>query len=164
MVKFSKNSCGRPSVQRAPPAPSWARLVCERSPSAWGLRRRRPGTVLPNEVIFMRRDVCGKVKGSGRKGNRETRLAGGKGTVHFSDCFLTLGWGGMWEGKDPGWWRGERGRRGWGWPSLGLAKLQGLGLGLHGGSVRQSPGPPRAQLQCGPNYSWEGVAPAPHRG
>ena len=79
MVKFSKNSCGRPSVQRAPPTPSWAGLVCERSPSAWGLRRRWPGTVLPNEVIFMRRDVCGKVKGSGRKGNRETGSQAGKG-------------------------------------------------------------------------------------
>lgn len=132
-----------------PRSPVLGRACVRETPSAWGLRRRRPGTVFPNEVIFMRRDVCGKVKGSGRKGNRETQLAGGKGTVHFSDCLLTLGWGGTWEGKDPGWWWGERGRRGWGWTSLGLAKLQGLGPGAAGGLCTAKP--------------WSSQGPAPTR-
>lgn len=138
-----------------------------RPPQAGGLRRRRPGTVIPNEVIFMRRDVCGKVKGSGRRGNREARLTGGKAHRREGDRSL------QWLLSDPGLGRDMLGRaRGGGggsgegggaaglrsaWPSS-----RGSGWGLQGSSVQQSPGPPRAQLQLGPN-SWEGAAPAPHR-
>lgn len=93
MVKFSKDSCRRPSVHMDP----ILGRACLRDPlRQGGSEGGGQGLSFPTKLFLCAEMFVGKSRGVGgeeteRPGSQAGRPTGGKGTVLFSGCFLTLG-------------------------------------------------------------------------
>ena len=160
-MKFSKDNCGQPSVQRDP---ILGRACLPDPLRQGGSEGGGQGLSFPKKLFLCTEMFVGKSRGvGGEEIERPAHRREGDRSLQWLLSDPGLGRDGVCGGRAQG-GGGGSGERGdvaalrSAWPSS-----RGSGWGLQGASVQQSPGPPRAQLQLGPNYSWEGAAPAPHR-